>query len=145
MPFENIMDSPTKAQPPHPVFWIIAALLGVIAVALLVRDKDVPIGNMAFGQSGSVAGAGARGVFGFSGQLTKGTYGVYVVDTDAMTVWVYEYLSQKGCLRLAAARTWRYDRYLENHNICDLPPETVEQMIEEQRLNRKQSSESQMP
>ncbi len=84
-------------------------------------------------------------MFAFSGQLSKGTYGVYVVDTDAMTMWVYEYLSQKGCLRLAAARTWRYDRYLENHNICDLPPEAVEQMIEEQRRSRKQASETQTP
>ena len=67
------------------------------------------------------------------------------VDLDTMTVWVYEYLPQKGCLRLAAARTWRYDRYLENHNICDLPPDVVEQMIEEQRRYRLDGSEGQMP
>lgn len=68
-----------------------------------------------------------------------------MVDTDAMTIWAYEYLSQKGCLRLAGARSWRYDRYLENHNICDLPPEAVEKMVEEQRQYRLQSSENQMP
>lgn len=117
----------------------------MIAVTLLIRTERIPIGSVAFGQGGPGTGAGARGVFAFSGQLSKGTYGVYLVDTDAMTMWVYEYLAQKGCLRLAAARTWRYDRYLENHNICDLPPEAVEQMIEEQRQNRKQASETQMP
>lgn len=124
---------------------MIATALVVIAVTLLLRTGTIPVGNVAFGQGGPATAAGARGVFAFSGQLSKGTYGVYVVDTDAMTMWVYEYLSQKGCLRLAAARTWRYDRYLENHNICDLPPEAVEQMIEEQRQNRKQASETQMP
>ncbi len=84
-------------------------------------------------------------MFAFSGQLSKSTYGVYVVDVDAMTMWTYEYLPQKGCLRLAAARTWRYDRYLENYNVCDLPPEAVEKMIEDQRQYRLHSSERELP
>jgi hypothetical protein len=134
---------PTRAPAPHPVWWVIAAALVVIAGTLLLRSDDVPLTRMALGQP--AGGAGSRGVFAFSGQLSKGTYGVYLVDVDAMTIWVYEYLSQKGCLRLAGARTWRYDRYLENHNICDLPPEIVQQMIEEQRQFRLQESESQLP
>lgn len=84
-------------------------------------------------------------MFAFSGQLSKGTYGVYMVDVDTMTAWVYEYLPQKGCLRLAAARTWRYDRYLENYNLCGLPPGDIEQMVAEQRQYRLQSSEDRMP
>ena len=115
----------------------------VIATTLVLRSDGVSGGRAAFGQP--VASGGARGVFAFSGQLSKVSYGVYMLDIDAMTIWVYEYLPQKGCLRLAAARTWRYDRYLENHNICDLPPHLVEQMVEEQRQYRLQSSESQMP
>jgi len=130
-------------RPPHPVFWVIALALVVIAVVLVVRPARDPLAGLAFGQTS--ASTGARGVFAFSGQLSKTTYGLYVVDTDSMTIWAYEYLPQKGCLRLAAARTWRYDRYLENYNICDLPPEAVEQMIEEQRQSRLQSSENQMP
>lgn len=110
---------------------------------MVVRPDGLSTAGIAFGDP--VTSGGARGVFAFSGQLSKGTYGVYVVDVDAMTLWVYEYLQQKGCLRLAGARTWRYDRYLENHNICDLPPEIVEQMVEEQRQYRRQSSESKMP
>ena len=127
------------------MFWVIASALVVIAVALVVHRDGIPISGVAFGQGEPGSGGGARGVFAFSGQLSKGTYGVYVVDTDAMTMWVYEYLAQKGCLRLAAARTWRYDRYLENHNICDLPPEAVEQMIEEQRQSRRQANETLSP
>jgi len=124
------------------VFWLIAGALVVIAVSLVSR-RDISIGDLAFGQLPTTGGA--RGVFAFSGQLTKGTYGVYLVDTDSMTLWVYEYLQQKGCLRLAGARTWRYDRYLENHNVCDLPPDVVEKMVEEQRQYRLQSQENKMP
>jgi len=128
---------------PHPVFWVIAAALVTIAVSQFTQRGNLTISGTAFGQP--TTSAGARGVFAFSGQLTKSTYGVYVVDTDTATMWMYEYLGTKGCLRLAAARSWRFDRYLENHNACDLPPEAVEQMIEEQRLNRKQLDESKMP
>lgn len=92
-----------------------------------------------------VVRGGARGLFAFSGQFTKNTYGVYMVDVDAMTIWAYEYLAGKGCIRLAAARTWRYDKYLENHNVCDLPPEVVEQMVEEQRKFKLQQSETEAP
>lgn len=136
----------TSRRTPHPVLWLIAAALVVIAVVELVQLSDARgprIGGQAFAQS--VTSGGARGLFAFSGQLSKTTYGVYMVDLDAMTTWVYEYLPQKGCLRLAAARTWRYDRYLENYNICDLPPEVVEQMIEDQRRHRLQQSESEIP
>lgn len=136
-------ETPRRRHSPHPVFWIIAAALATIAVSMVTQRSGSPLSGMAFAQP--TTSAGARGVFAFSGQLTKNTYGVYVVDTDTATMWMYEYLGAKGCLRLAAARTWRFDRYLENHNTCDLPPETVEQMIEEQRLNRKQSDESKMP
>ena len=128
---------------PHPVFWVIAGALLVIATTMVVRPDGLSTAGLAFAEP--VTSGGARGVFAFSGQLSKGTYGVYVVDVDAMTLWVYEYLQQKGCLRLAGARTWRYDRYLENHNICDLPPEIVEQMVEEQRQYRRQSSEDKAP
>ncbi len=122
---------------------MIAVALVVIATALVIRPQNIPLDSAAYAQLPT--SAGARGVFAFSGQLSKGTFGVYVVDTDAMTIWAYEYLSQKGCLRLAGARTWRYDRYLENHNVCDLPPDVVEKMVEEQRQYRIQSTEQKLP
>ena len=128
---------------PHPVLWVIATALVVIAVSLVVRSDGPGLVPPALGQA--VMSGGARGVFAFSGQLSKNTYGVYVVDVDAMTLWTYEYLPHKGCLRLAAARTWRYDRYLENHNICDLPPDVVEQMVEEQRKYKLRETQGEMP
>ncbi len=133
-------DSPAEA---HPVFWVIAVALVVIATAEVLRS-DGPIGSPAIAQP--VTSGGARGLFAFSGQLSKNEYGVYMVDMDTMTIWVYEYLPQRGCMRLAAARTWRYDRYLENHNACgELLPEAVEQLIENQRLDKRQRQESETP
>ncbi len=128
---------------PHPVYWVIAVALVVIATTLVFQPAGFRAGSIALGQP--VRSGGARGIFAFSGQLSKGSYGVYMVDVDAMTMWLYEYLPQKGCLRLAAARTWRYDRYLENLNVCDLPPNVVEQMIEEQRRYRLKPSEDRLP
>lgn len=122
--------------------WIIAIALSLIAWELVARPR---VGSFEVPALGQTTMGGARGVFAFSGQLSKGSYGVYMVDVDAMTTWVYEYLPQKGCLRLAAARTWRYDRYLENHNGCDLPPDIVEDMVETQREYRRQASENDTP
>ena len=133
-------DGPPRA---HPVFWVIAAALTVIATAEVLR-RDAPIISAATAQA--TTSGGARGLFAFSGQLSKSGYGVYMVDMDTMTLWVYEYLPQRGCMRLAAARTWRYDRYLENHNACgELLPEAVEQLIENQRLDKRQRQESETP
>lgn len=133
---------------PHPIWWLIAGSLVVITVTEVSRTGGGPLsqmgrlGNTVFGQT---TAGGARGVFAFSGQLTKSTYGVFVVDVDTMNIWAYEYLPQKSCLRLASARTWRYDRYLENHNVCDLPPEAVEEMIERQRAYRIDKVDEQLP
>jgi len=124
---------------------MIAGALGVLAFqSIFGGPREVlRMDNAAFAQT--VSSGGARGLFAFSGQLSKNSYGIYMVDVDAMTLWAYEYQPQKECLRLAAARTWRYDRYLENHNGCDLPPEAVEKMIEDQRQFRLDESEKKMP
>lgn len=127
----------TRARP-HPVFWVIAVALAVIAVCELGRASSY--GPIALGQVGS-GGGGQRGVFAFSGQLSSGSYGVYMIDVDSMTIWCYEYQKDRGCMRLAAARSWKYDRYLEQHNVCDITPADVERLIEDQRAYRQQAGE----
>ena len=97
--------SPRSRQAPHPVLWVIAVALVVIATTLVTRPGGMEIASPAFGQA--VTSGGARGIFAFSGQLSANTYGVYMVDVDAMTIWTYEFLPGKSCLRLAGARTWR--------------------------------------
>lgn len=131
------------SRAPHPVFWVIAIALSVLALDAWFDRAGSGADSRAHAQP--TASAGARGVFAFSGQLTRDSFGIHVVDVDAMTIWTYEYVSSKSCLRLAAARSWQYDRYLENLNACDLPPDAVEKMIEEQRKYKLQETESQMP
>lgn len=125
-----------------PVWWVIAVSLAVIAFELATRSRSISLQSVL---AQPATGAGAGGVFAFSGQLSKGSYGIFLVDVDAGTIWTYEYVAAKRCLRLAAARSWRYDRYLEDFNTCDLPPEVVEQMVDEQRRQQLESIESDVP
>jgi len=131
------------ARRPHPVYWVIAGALLVIAVKLLFPSSGPRLSESAFAQP--VMSGGTRGVFAFSGQLTPSSFGVHVVDVDTNTIWTYEYSPKQACLRLAAARSWKYDRYLENHNLCDLPPDVVEEMVEQQRRFKLQDAEEDMP
>ena len=112
------------------VLWIIALLLAVIATALLVRGSGSSWVAPAFGDSPMV---GARGVFAFTGQLDKNSYGLFMVDVDNRTVWCYQYLPSTRKLRLVAARSFSHDRYLEDHNFEGPTIEVVKQMLDEQR------------
>ncbi|MCK4658392.1 MAG: hypothetical protein KAV82_02630 [Phycisphaerae bacterium] len=135
-PYEAACADP-KTRAPRAVLWLIAAFLGIIATCLVVR-LDEPVVNRAFGQP--VSHAGARGVFAFTGQVTKNTFGVFMVDVDAGTIWCYEWNEGRGCLRLLAARSWRYDRYLEEFNTCSPSPTEVERLVENQRAVRLQQT-----
>lgn len=126
--------------PARAVWWVIAVSLMVIATCLVLR-LDARLAPVAYGQSTSAAGA--RGVFAFTGQMSKNTFGLFMVDVDTATVWCYEFIGRdQGRLRFAAARSWRWDRYLESHNLDpDSPsPKEVEQMVELERAAKMQAS-----
>lgn len=111
------------------VLWIIAILLAIIATTLLVRSQDSLALTPAFADQPM---AGARGVFAFTGQLDKNRYGLFMMDVDSSNVWCYEYLPSTRKLKLVAARSFRFDRYLENYS-CDEPsPEQIQEMLREQ-------------
>jgi len=55
---------------------------------------------------------------------------------DARTVWVYQYLPATRKLKLVAARSFKYDNYLESYN-CDGPTEDeVRALLDEQQRIR---------
>jgi hypothetical protein len=112
------------------VLWIIALLLAVIATALLMRGRDSSWIAPAFGDSPM---AGARGVFAFTGQLDKESYGVFMMDVDNRTLWCYQYLPLKRKLRLVAARSFERDRYLEDFNNDGPTKDEVKGIIDDQR------------
>jgi hypothetical protein len=116
--------------PRQTVHWIIAGALSAIAVALLLRPDSAVLGS-AMAQN---ALAGSRGLHAFTGQLDKDKYGLFMMDVDAGTVWVYEYFPLKRRLKLVCARTFTYDRYLQNYNNDDPTPEQVEALVERERM-----------
>jgi hypothetical protein len=122
--------------------WLMVGLLGIIAACLVLR-LDTPLSGQALAQP--IAQAGARGVFAFTGQVTKNTFGVFMVDVDAGTIWCYEWNETKGCLKLLAARSWRYDRYLEQFNVGEPGPQEVERLVEMERAQRLQDAGSGEP
>lgn len=115
------------------VWWVIAVSLAVIAMCMVLRIDGAGL-PAALAQAPRQAGA--RGIFAFSGQLSEHSYGLYMVDVDAGTIWCYEYLHGPKKLRLAAARSWLFDRYLENQDCQGPSPAEVERMVEEQRRQK---------
>jgi hypothetical protein len=56
-----------------------------------------------------------------------------MVDLERQTIWIYRLSSRGplyGRLKLVAARSWRYDRLLEEYNAEDPSPEQVREMLE---------------
>ena len=117
--------------------WLIAVLLAVIA-ALLAFPRDTQLLSRAFAQQAPMLGA--RGVYAFPIQLTSNSYGLCMLDVDASTVWFYEYMPTTHKLRLASARSWIFDRYLEEYNVEGLEPNQVGELVSKQRSQRQQIS-----
>jgi len=120
--------------------WVVAAGLLVIAACLVLRPDGLGAPPV-FAQQ--TAHAGARGVFAFTGQLSKGTFGVFMVDVDAGTLWCYEYVPAKRELRFVASRSWLFDRYLKEFNASDPPVADIERLVEQQRARELQAEAEQ--
>ncbi len=72
-------------------------------------------------------------------QLDRDSYGLAMVDTNSQTLWIYE-LDRRAAvhesLRLVAARSWRYDRLLQQYNTAEPKPDQVRLLL--QNLIRQQ-------
>jgi hypothetical protein len=111
--------------------WIIAILLGVIATAACLRGGNPLDPQRALGQDAPAVGG--KGVYAFTGPLADNRHGLFMMDVDAGTIWCYEYLPATRKLVLVAARTFRYDRYLEDfNNERQTSPEQVQAMLRDQ-------------
>jgi len=122
---------PTARQPAKgsTAKWFAVAFLAVAACCLLVQ---VGISIAADESPGAAASGGKNNVFVVAGQVTKDTYGLYLVDLEYGTICMYEWVPQSRKLRLMAARTYVYDRQLDDYN-TELSPQEVKKLIAEQR------------
>jgi hypothetical protein len=117
------------------------ALAGAAAFLVIQLSWDRP---SALAQAGAPDRPGATsqsvaakpgGMFAVAGQVTKDTYGLYVVDPDNSTICVYQWLSdgpKSGKLRLMASRNFTYDRQLDEYN-TEPPVREIKGYVEEFR------------
>jgi hypothetical protein len=77
---------------------------------------------------------GDSGILVVPVQIERDSYGLAMVDTANQTLWIYE-LNSRGPihrrLRLLAARSWKYDRLLQQYNTDEPTPERVKTLLEE--------------
>lgn len=115
--------------------WLIVILLATIAAEMAFPRTDSLL-SKALAQQAPMLGA--RGVYALPIQLTPKTYGICMIDVDAGTTWFYEYNPLTHKLRLASARSWIFDRYLEEYNMEGLAPNEVGELVSKQRSQRQQ-------
>jgi hypothetical protein len=78
-----------------------------------------------FGSAGDVSVVGI--------QIERDRYGIAMVDRASETIWIYEINSRpagQNRLRLLAARSWKYDRRLEDLNNAEPRPEQIKMLLE---------------
>ncbi|MCG3125262.1 MAG: hypothetical protein CHACPFDD_00079 [Phycisphaerae bacterium] len=123
--------SPRRPSAPATPLWLIAIFLGMIATALVMQGPSgMPA---AVAQTGGLTGA--RGVYAFAGQIDHNRFGLFMMDVDEGTVWCYE-IDGSGPtrqMRLVAARSWIYDRYLHDFNCAEPSLRMIEQLVAQQR------------
>lgn len=124
------------------VWWMLTVVLAVIATALVLRWDEARLVGSVYAQRAGVGGspAGKQYIYAFSGQLTSKSYGLFMVDVDTGTLWCYEMQgSRTGQLqmKLVAARSWIFDRYLEEFNVAEPIPGAVRLMVQQQRSHRE--------
>jgi len=127
------------AQGRQTVWWVMTVLLAIIATALVMRWDESALSRSAWAQSSTIGagpGSGARGIYAFTGQIGSRSYGLFMLDVDTGTIWCYE-MSGGRHLKLLAARSWIFDRYLEEFNVADPTPTEVRQLVEQQQAAQK--------
>lgn len=127
------MSNPSAAITPRlwTPAWVAAVLLAFIAGLLWGRE---PAALPAAWAQVSPLG-GARGVYAFTGQLDRDSYGLFMLDIEQGTIWCYEIDNVGGVrkLRLIAGRSWVYDRYLRDFNCAEPNYRQVQELVALQR------------
>lgn len=76
-------------------------------------------------------------------QIERDNYGLAMVDTVGQTLWIYEINSRGPAhnrLKLLAARSWRYDRLLQDLNTAEPKPEKVKMILQDLGQLQKKSN-----
>lgn len=124
--------------------WLLSAfiILGVLCIFFIGSKLGSPTSAQAELQTGTEGG-----ILVIPVQIERDSYGLAMVDTVSQTLWIYE-INNRGPahsrLRLLAARSWRYDRLLQQYNTSEPKPEQVKMLLEDLgRQMKEQSKEKQ--
>jgi hypothetical protein len=110
--------------------WLLAAfiILGGLCLFFIANKLGSPAPAQA-----ELQAAMEGGILAIPVQIARDSYGLAMVDTAGQTVWIYE-LNNRGPahsrLKLLAARSWRYDRLLQQYNTAEPKPEQVKIILE---------------
>jgi hypothetical protein len=120
--------------------WLAVAVLSAVAGALAVTlwQQTPP----AAAQNGAASTA-APGVVIVAGQIARDSYGLYLVDVPNSTICLYQYVpadAKTGKLYLKAARTFVYDRQLDEWNTEPPPSSLSDRVAGARRLKDVQPS-----
>ncbi|MBC8373951.1 MAG: hypothetical protein ISS69_03935 [Phycisphaerae bacterium] len=120
------------------VQWVIVVVLSVIATCLVLE-----LGFGASSATAQVTSVGGDDMLVVGGQITKDSYGLYLVDMKRQSLCVYQWLPGTRKLRLMAARTFKYDVQLDEYNADKPTPRDVKRLVEQnKRLGDEKTSKA---
>jgi hypothetical protein len=143
---------PTPSEPvktprrANKALWLIGIGLLANAAVLLTRGQapDIVLDRSALAQATPAGNGnqllGARGIYMMPAQLSPQTFGLYLLDVDSGNIVVYKALpdSPNGSrFSLMAARSYKYDRFLEDLNNVGLTPRDVQNQVEARRMRQE--------
>lgn len=115
--------------------WLTAAL-AMAAGALLWEAAAGSAQEARVGVSGGAGGGTSpgAGTLVVAGQITRDTYGLYLVDPPSSRICVYLWVpgGPSGKLKLVAARNYTYDLQLNEYN-TELLPGEIKKIVDEAR------------
>ena len=130
----------TRTSLSNKALWCVGlGLLANASMMLFAHFFQANVAEFRFDQSAfaqatpSERMVGARGLYMMPAQLGPNTWGVYLMDADSQTITVYRAAPDSSRFRLMAARSFRYDRFLEDVNNDTPTPKEVQKLVEAQR------------
>ena len=117
------------------VQWVIVVILSVIATCLVLE-----LGFGASSATAQVTSVGGNDMLVVGGQITKDSYGLYLVDMKRQALCVYQWLPATRKLRLMAARTLKFDVQLDEYNADKPTPRDVKRLVEQNKRLGDQTS-----
>ena len=109
---------------------MVVVLLAVIAACLMI-EVGASVASGRVGQRGDSA-AGNSTTLAVSGQISRDSYGLYLVDLKNRTITIYQYIPSKHSLHLLAARTFEFDVQLDEYN-TDPSPREIKRLVEQHK------------